>query len=84
MGITEMVPTLFTCPIQNCTMTFNSPRELRSHKEDFHGELGHSLPDSSRCSGASSSAQVKSSAVQQQTENGMRFTLALPALLLIS
>ena len=73
MGTAEMAPTRWSCSVENCGMNFANQRELHDHKDQLHGELRHLLRTCYGSSAASSSAEVKESAMIQQTENGMKF-----------
>jgi len=74
MGTAEMAPTRFTCHISDCVMKFASQRELHDHEEQLHGEQRHPLEAGSGSSIASSSDEVKSSAMKQPVENGKKLT----------
>jgi hypothetical protein len=71
MGTTQTAPTLFSCSVRDCSLTFNSQRELILHEGEWHGELGHSRPAGSQHSGVISANELESHGLEKHSEKGI-------------
>ncbi len=70
MGNTQTPTTMFSCSIGDCSMKFNSQRQLTLHEEEFHGELRSQHAGSQHFS-ASSADVVETKIVKEGSEKGL-------------
>jgi hypothetical protein len=74
MQTTKTTTTRFSC--SDCSLSFNSQRELQLHEDELHGELRRHLQAGCGYSGPTSAGQPETQAMEEQAKNGMD-TIAL-------